>query len=104
MKKLIMFFLIFIGFTASAQYPIQTIFKGDSVVILTIEQSKKINYFLEKNKKSSEIKDLKIDELENKIDSLNRILSLKDNLLEELAKKNGKQKNQSRKFTFKRID
>jgi len=54
MKKLItLLFLVFIVLTCQGQlkYPIKTIYKGDSVVILTIQQSNKINELLEKSSK-----------------------------------------------------
>ena len=53
MKKLLLLIgLTLLSFVGYGQYPIKTIFKGDSVIILTIQQSEKINEMLEKSSKS----------------------------------------------------
>ena len=60
----------FIGF-GQLKYPIQTIYKGDSVVILTIKQSIDINKAIETQKKIIRDQNRKIAGLNKKIDSLN---------------------------------
>ena len=67
----------FVGYT---QYPIKTIFKGDSVIILTIEQSEKINAMIDK--KVAEVKEIRKRESKSKVinDSLSQINQI---LLEE---------------------
>ena len=53
MNKLIFVIgIMLMSLSGMAQYPIKTIFKGDSVIILTIQQSEKINEILEKSSKS----------------------------------------------------
>jgi hypothetical protein len=61
----------FVGYT---QYPIKTIFKGDSVIILTIEQSDKINQLIEKNSKSVKELTKKYKEHEEELRRLNKLL------------------------------
>jgi hypothetical protein len=60
------------------QYPIKTIFKGDSVVILTVSQSNSINSSIEKSSKT--IRDLraKIKSQEDTILQLKRIIRDQD--------------------------
>jgi hypothetical protein len=55
------------------KYPIQTIYKGDSVVILSIKQSITINRAIEKQKKIIKEQGRKIVSLNKTIDSLSRI-------------------------------
>lgn len=76
MKKLLLLIsLMLMSFVGYSQYPIKTIFKGDSVIILTIEQSDKINATIEKN--SKRVKDLNIrtKELEQEILYLNQVVN-----------------------------
>jgi hypothetical protein len=81
---LILFFLLSAAYVSAQNYPIKTILKGDSVVIMTIKQSENINESLkslksknEKLEKESKMwKDMFIwnksilDEKDKKIDSL----------------------------------
>jgi len=62
--------LTFIGI-GQIKYPIQTIYKGDSVVILSIKQSIDINRAIDTQKKIIREQSKKITALNNKIDSLN---------------------------------
>ena len=75
MKRILIFFtsLIFC-LNSNSQYPIQTIFKGDSVVILTIKQSDDINKSLEKYKETNKDNKNKFVHLNRTIDSLNKIV------------------------------
>jgi hypothetical protein len=52
-QTLLIFLFVLIGMMSYSQtkYPVKTIFKGDSVVILTIQQSDNINKMIEKNLK-----------------------------------------------------
>ena len=59
----------FIGIS-QIKYPIQTIYKGDSVVILSIKQSIDINRAIETQKKIIREQSRKITVLNNRIDSL----------------------------------
>lgn len=61
-----------------AQYPIQTIFKGDSVVILTLKQSEDINKSIEKTKDINRENKNKIAQLYKLIDSLNQVINTKN--------------------------
>lgn len=73
MKTLITLIFLMISFVSMGQlkYPIQTIYKGDSVVILTIKQSIDINKAIETQKKIIRDQNRKIAGLNKKIDSLN---------------------------------
>ena len=70
--------IIFCLFTSvivgQVKYPIQTIYKGDSVVILSIKQSVDINRAIETQKKIIREQSRKITSLNNKIDSLNKTI------------------------------
>jgi hypothetical protein len=61
-----------LGFSQT-KYPIQTIFRGDSVVILTIKQSFDINKAIETQKRIIRDQNKKIVALNKTIDSLSRI-------------------------------
>ena len=78
----------FVGYT---QYPIKTIFKGDSVIILTIQQSDKINEMLDKSSKSIKESNKKTKEYDEQIEKLTQIITKQnvyiDSLSEELTKK-----------------
>ena len=80
MKKLLLICFMLISFVGYTQYPIKTIFKGDSVIILTIEQSEKINAMIDK--KVAEVKEIRKRESKSKVinDSLSQINQI---LLEE---------------------
>jgi hypothetical protein len=68
-----------------AQYPIKTIFKGDSVIILTIQQSEKINEMLEKSSKSIKETNNKNKEYETEIEKLNETLSNQNAYIDSLS-------------------
>jgi hypothetical protein len=76
MKKvlLVLLFVLF-GMLSYSQtkYPIKTIFRGDSVVMLSIKQSEKINEMIEKQKRVIKEMSLQISAQNKKIDSLNKI-------------------------------
>ena len=80
MKKLLLICFMLMSFVGYTQYPIKTIFKGDSVIILTIEQSEKINVMIDK--KVAEVKEIRKRESKSKVinDSLSQINQI---LLEE---------------------
>ena len=80
MKKLLLICFMLMSFVGYTQYPIKTIFKGDSVIILTIEQSEKINTMIDK--KVAEVKEIRKKESKSKVinDSLSQINQI---LLEE---------------------
>lgn len=68
-----MLVLIFSSAKAQNSYPIKTIFKGDSVVILTIDQSEEINKILDLNNKQASYYKAKSLEYELRIDSLKSV-------------------------------
>jgi len=70
---LLSFLLISLSSLSQTKYPIQTIFKGDSVVILTIKQSFDINKAIETQKRIIRDQNKKIVTLNKTIDSLSRI-------------------------------
>jgi hypothetical protein len=70
---LLSFLLISLSSLSQTKYPIQTIFKGDSVVILTIKQSFDINKAIETQKRIIRDQNRKIVALNKTIDSLSRI-------------------------------
>jgi hypothetical protein len=67
------FLLISLSSFSQTKYPIQTIFKGDSVVILTVKQSFDINKAIETQKRIIRDQNKKIVALNKTIDSLSRI-------------------------------
>ena len=68
------FLLLSIVGSSQTKYPIQTIYKGDSVVILTIRQSFDINKAIETQKKAIREQNKKILAQNKKIDSLNNVI------------------------------
>ena len=77
MKTLITLIFLMISFVSMGQlkYPIQTIYKGDSVVILTIKQSFDINKAIDTQKKIIREQNRKILAQNKKIDSLNSVVT-----------------------------
>ena len=88
MRTLLLICFILMSFVGYTQYPIKTIFKGDSVIILIIEQSNKINSMIDK--KVAEVREIKKRELKLKVanDSLielNRLLTENNDKLQQLV-------------------
>ena len=77
MKILITLIFLMISFVGMGQlkYPIQTIYKGDSVVILTIKQSFDINKGIETQRKIIREQNKKIQAQNKKIDSLTNTIA-----------------------------
>jgi hypothetical protein len=77
MKTLITLIFLIISFVGIGQlkYPIQTIYRGDSVVIITIKQSLDINKGIETQRKIIREQNKKILSQNKKIDSLNNIIT-----------------------------
>ena len=75
MKTLLTFIFLTISLFGFSQikYPIQTIYRGDSVVILSVKQSVEINKAIEKQKKIIREQNKKIVALNKTIDSLSKI-------------------------------
>jgi hypothetical protein len=84
-KLLLLIGLILLSFFGYSQYPIKTIFKGDSVIILTIQQSEKINEMLDKSSKSIKETSKKNKEYETEIEKLNKILSNQNAYIDSLS-------------------
>ena len=86
MNKLIFLIgIMLMSLSGMAQYPIKTIFKGDSVIILTIQQSEKINEMLEKSSKSIKETNNKNKEYETEIEKLNETLSNQNDYIDSLS-------------------
>jgi hypothetical protein len=86
MNKLIFVIgIMLMSLSGMAQYPIKTIFKGDSVIILTIQQSEKINEMLEKSSKSIKESNKKNKEYEEEIEKLNKTLSNQNAYIDSLS-------------------
>jgi hypothetical protein len=85
MKRLLLLGFALISFIGYAQYPIKTIFKGDSVIILTIEQSDKINESLEKSSKAIKDGSKKSKEYEEQIAKLNLAISDQNAYIDSLS-------------------
>jgi hypothetical protein len=77
MKTLITLIFLIISFVGIGQlkYPIQTIYRGDSVVIITIKQSLDINKGIETQRKIIREQNKKILSQNKKIDSLTNIIT-----------------------------
>ena len=87
MNKLIFVIgIMLMSLSGMAQYPIKTIFKGDSVIILTIQQSEKINEMLDKSSKSIKETSKKNKEYETEIEKLNEEKSKNDFSLAKAGK------------------
>ena len=88
MKSFILVLLcLIIGSSAYSQtkYPIKTIFRGDSVIILTIQQSQKINEMLEKSSKIARDNTKKTQEYEERIKKLEKALSAQNAYIDSLS-------------------
>jgi hypothetical protein len=74
-KVLLVSLFVLFGMLSYSQtkYPIKTIFRGDSVVMLSIKQSEKINEMIEKQKRVIKEMSLQISAQNKKIDSLSGI-------------------------------
>ena len=68
-QTLLIFLFVLLGMMSYSQtkYPVKTIFKGDSVVILTIQQSDNINKMIDKNLKTIKDNSNRIKEYEARI-------------------------------------
>ena len=86
MKTLITLIFLMISFVCMGQlkYPIQTIYKGDSVVVLSIKQSMDINKALETQKRIIREQTRKITALNKTIDSLNKTIANIPNILDSI--------------------
>lgn len=88
MKKvsLLLLFMLF-GMLSYSQtkYPVKTIFKGDSVVILTIQQSENINKIIEKNSKLIRENNDRAQEYVRKIKLLERVTSEQNAYIDSLS-------------------
>lgn len=85
MKKLLLVSLMLMSFVGYSQYPIKTIFKGDSVIILTIEQSEKINEMLDRTSKSVKESNKKTKEYEEQINKMTLVLAEQNNYIDSLS-------------------
>lgn len=72
-KNIIFLFLMFISFFGFSQYPIKTVFKGDSVVIMTTDQFEGIDLMISNQRNKSEKYKENIKELEKNNQTLKDI-------------------------------
>jgi hypothetical protein len=88
MKNLITVLFLMFSLVSFSQtnYPIKTIFKGDSVIILTIQQSEDINAVIEKNSKLLKESNKKIKERDEQILKLESVLLEQNVYIDSLSK------------------
>jgi len=86
-QTLLIFLFVLLGMMSYSQtkYPIKTIFKGDSVVILTIQQSDNINKMIEKNTKLIRESSKKIQEYEDKIRKLEQSTNIQNAYIDSIS-------------------
>lgn len=86
-QTLLIFLFVLIGMMSYSQtkYPVKTIFKGDSVVILTIQQSDNINKMIEKNLKIIKENNAKLQEYESRIKVLEKTNSYQNAYIDSLS-------------------
>lgn len=85
---LLVYFLFQVHGFSQNKYPIQTMFKGDSVVILTSKQSESINVLIDWQQNEINIKDLKLIERDKKVSALESKIKLyKKDLEAEISKR-----------------
>ena len=82
MKKIVLLlFLLLINIPVFSQnYPIKTIFKGDSVVIMTTDQFEGIDLLLSNQKERNLKYKRQIDSLQQKINSLESVVQLQEDV------------------------
>ena len=87
MKNLITILFLLFSLTGIAQtkYPIKTIFRGDSVIILTVQQSVNINAAIEKSTRLAQESNKKIKEKEDRILKLEKALSEQNVYIDSLS-------------------
>lgn len=88
MKQVLLILLFFLSGMLSysqTRYPVKTIFKGDSVVILTIQQSENINRMIEKNSKSIKENSKKVQEYEERIKKLEQANRNQNSYIDSLS-------------------
>jgi uncharacterized coiled-coil protein SlyX len=86
-QTLLIFLFVLLGMMSYSQtkYPVKTIFKGDSVVILTIQQSDNINKMIEKNTKLIRESSKKIQEYEDKIRKLEQSTNIQNAYIDSIS-------------------
>jgi uncharacterized coiled-coil protein SlyX len=84
MYKFILFFLILNFSCLSQSYSVKTVFKGDTVVILSSEKVDEINEVFTTQKKRIEDLKLKLSLLDNSIDSLNKEFEYRNKIIDSL--------------------
>jgi hypothetical protein len=86
-KVLLVLLFVLIGMLSYSQtkYPIKTIFRGDSVVILTIQQSENINKMIEKNAKLIKENNAKLQEYIGRIKVLEQATNNQNAYIDSLS-------------------
>lgn len=91
-KAILLLFLLFTTFHAFLQtqnsYPVQTILKGDSVVIYSVQQSADIDLMLANQRALSSRYRSDIEKLKNEIDSIKDLSTQKQQIIDSISKVN----------------
>jgi len=82
---LLLFIIIGITSYSQTKYPIKTIFRGDSVIILSLQQSESINKRLEKSSRLDKENGRKIQEYDARIKALEATLNTKNARIDSLS-------------------
>jgi hypothetical protein len=80
MKNVVLLFFMLISFYGYSQYPIKTVFKGDSVVIMTNDQFEGLDLMVNNQRSRNDKYKLQIELLEKRIDYLESIQNESDNI------------------------
>lgn len=80
MKNVVLLFFMLISFYGYSQYPIKTVFKGDSVVIMTNDQFEGLDLMVNNQRSRNDKYKLQIELLEKRIEYLQSIQSQSDSI------------------------
>ena len=80
MRNVVLLFFMFISFFGYSQYPIKTVFKGDSVVIMTNDQFEGLDLMVNNQRSRNDKYKLQIELLEKRIEYLESIQNQSDSI------------------------
>ena len=80
MKNVVLLFFMLISLCGYSQYPIKTVFKGDSVVIMTNDQFESLDLMVNNQRSRNDKYKLQIELLEKRIEYLESIQAEKDSI------------------------
>ena len=83
-RTLALLFILISFFNLSQNYPVQTILKGDSVVILTVQQYRDIELLLDNQRNRANDYKNDIEEQNKRIDSLTLVINDRDKYIDSL--------------------